>query len=91
MKQSLAFDRAKTGLLLVDFQEEQRSDPLYRVAGFPDVIANAKALLDGARQNRFSIFHAAYKRDFARVPPRPFEPVAKDGAPRFSDITNPAT
>ena len=37
------------------------------------------------------MFHAAYKRDFSRVPPRPFEPVAKDGAPRFSDATNPAT
>jgi len=91
MKQSLTLDRARCGLLLVDFQEEQRSDPLYKVAGFPDVLANAKALLDGARQNRLSIFHAAFKRDFARVPPRPFEPVAKDGAPRFSDSTNPAT
>lgn len=91
MKQSLTLDRAKTGLLLVDFQEEQRSDPLYRVAGFPTVIANAKALLDCARHSKLSIFHAAYKRDFARVPPRPFEPVAKDGAPSFSDITNPAT
>ena len=54
MKQSLALDRAKTGLLLVDFQEEQRSDPLYAVAGFPDVIANAQALLDGARRNELA-------------------------------------
>jgi maleamate amidohydrolase len=91
MKQGLTLDRARTGLLLIDFQEEQRSDPLYRVAGFPTVIANAKALLDCARRNRLAVFHAAYKRDFARVPPRPFEPVAKDGAPSFSDIANPAT
>jgi maleamate amidohydrolase len=91
MKQSLALDRAKTGLLLIDFQEEQRSDPLYAVMGFPMVIANAQMLLDGARRNGLAIFHAAYKRDFSRVPPRVFEPVAKDGAPRFSDSTNPAT
>jgi len=91
MKQSLTLDRATAGLLLVDFQEEQRSDPLYKVAGFPAIIANAHALLDSARQNKLAVFHAAYKRDFSRVPPRPFEPVAKDGAPSFSDITSPAT
>ncbi len=91
MKQCLVLDRARCGLLLVDFQEEQRSDPLYRVAGFANVIGNAKALLDCARQNGLSVFHAAYKRDFSRVAPRPFEPVAEDGAPSFSDVTNPAT
>jgi nicotinamidase-related amidase len=91
MKESLALDRKKAGLLLVDFQEEQRSDPLYAVAGFPTVIANAQTLLDAARRNGIAIFHAAYKRDFSRVPPRPFEPVAKDGTPSFSDATNPAT
>jgi len=91
MKQSLVLDRERTGLLLVDFQEEQRSDPLYKVAGFSTVIGNARALLDCARRNGLSIFHAAYKRDFARVPPRPFEPVGEGGAPSFSDITNPAT
>jgi maleamate amidohydrolase len=91
MKQGLTLDRARTGLLLVDFEEEQRSDPLYKVAGFPTVIGNAKALLDCARRNGLAVYHAAYKRDFARVPPRPFEPVAKDGAPSFSDSTNPAT
>lgn len=91
MKQSLVLDRATTGLLLVDFQEEQRSDPLYKVADFPHVIANAMALLEGARRNGLAVFHAAYKRDFKRVPPRPFEPVATDGAPSFSDASNPAT
>jgi nicotinamidase-related amidase len=91
MKQNLTLDRATTGLLLVDFQEEQRSDPLYKVAGFPNVIANARALLECARQHEIAVFHAAYKRDFSRVPPRPFEPVAKDGVPSFSDVTNPAT
>jgi nicotinamidase-related amidase len=91
MKSRITLDRRRAALLLVDFQEEQRSDPLYRVAGFSAVIANAKALLDCARRNGLSVFHAAYKRDFARVPPRPFEPVAKDGAPSFSDIANPAT
>lgn len=91
MKSRITLDRRRAALLLIDFQEEQRSDPLYRVAGFSAVIANAKALLDCARRSGLSVFHAAYKRDFARVPPRPFEPVAKDGAPSFSDIANPAT
>ncbi|MBL8894727.1 MAG: isochorismatase family protein [Rhizobiales bacterium] len=91
MKQSLVLDRKMAGLLLVDFQEEQRSDPLYKVAEFANVIANAQALLDSARRNGLGVFHAAYKRDFKRVPPRPFEPVAKDGAPSFSDVSNPAT
>ena len=61
------------------------------MAGFPTVIANAQRLLDAARRNGLRIFHAAYKRDFSRAPPRPFEPVATDGGPSFSDITNPAT
>ena len=91
MKQCLALDRTKIGLLLIDFQEEQRSDPIYAVAGFPTVIANAERLLECARRNGVAIFHAAFKRDFDRVPPRPFEPVAENGAPRFSDITDPAT
>lgn len=90
MKSRISLDRS-TGLLLIDFQEEQRSDPLYAVAGFPNVVANARTLLACARDNRLPVFHAAYKRDFAGVPPRPFEPVAGDGTPAFSDVTNPAT
>jgi maleamate amidohydrolase len=91
MKSRISLDRRRTGLLLIDFQEEQRSDPFYAVAGFANVVANAKALLACARENRLQVFHAAYRRDFARVPPRPFEPVAGDGTPAFSDVTNPAT
>jgi len=91
MKQRIALDRRRTALLLIDFQEEQRSDPLYRVAGIDTVLANARLVLDCARHNGLSIFHAAYKRDFLRVPPRPFEPVASDGAPTFSNAGNPAT
>jgi len=91
MKCRISLDPKRTGLLLVDFQEEQRSDPLYRVADFPMVIDNARRLLDCARALSLPIFHAAYKRDFTRVPPRPFEPMAGDGTPAFSDVTNPAT
>jgi maleamate amidohydrolase len=91
MKSRISLDPQRAGLLLVDFQEEQRSDPLYRVAGFPGVIANARRLLDCARRQGLPVFHAAYKRDFTRVPPRPFEPVAGDGTPAFSDVANPAT
>jgi len=91
MKQRIALDRRRTALLLIDFQEEQRSDPLYRVSGIETVLANARRLLDCARRSGLSILHAAYKRDFVRVPPRPFEPLAGDGAPAFSDAGNPAT
>lgn len=91
MRSRITLDPKRTGLLLVDFQEEQRSDPLHRVAGFPMVIANARRLLECARGQGLPVFHAAYKRDFTRVPPRPFEPVAGDGTPTFSDVANPAT
>jgi nicotinamidase-related amidase len=91
MKSRVTLNAKRTGLLLVDFQEEQRSDPLYRVTDFPAVIANAGRLLDCARAQRLPVFHAAYKRDFTRVQPRPFEPMAGDGAPAFSDVTNPGT
>jgi nicotinamidase-related amidase len=78
-------------LLLVDLQEEQRSDPLYSTADFATVLANAHRLLLAARKHKVPVFHAAYRRDFAVRPPRPFEPGVANGAPVFSQKDSPLT
>lgn len=91
MRQTLSISPKRAGLVLVDFQEEQRTAPLYAVANFAEVLANAKALLGCARARGVLIAHAAYKRDLATVPRRPFEMVSDDGRPAFSDITSPLT
>lgn len=74
----------RTALLLIDLQEEHRQDPRYLVDGYDAVLARSARLLAAARTARLRVLHAAYLRDFARVPPRPFEPVDADGAPAFS-------
>jgi len=91
MRARLSLDPRRTALLLIDFQEEQRRDPVYSVAGFNDVLGNAGRLLQSARGRGLRVFHAAYRRDFASCPPRPFEPLANDGRPGFSDAANPLT
>jgi maleamate amidohydrolase len=91
MRQPLSLDRARTALILVDLQEEQRQDPYYVVPNLDAVLANARRLLEVARANGMRVIHAAYKRDFAAVPRRPFEPVTADGRPTFSDVSSPLT
>jgi maleamate amidohydrolase len=89
MRQELSIDPKRTALLLIDLQEEQRHDPYYVVAGLDSVLANAGKLLDAARTHGMRVIHAAYKRDFRVVPPRPFEPLTENGRPTFSDVTSP--
>lgn len=91
MRQKLALDPRHTGLLLVDLQEEQRHVPHYAVAGFEQVLTNAVRLLQAARQRGIFIAHAAYRRDFDAVPPRPLEPRDADGGPAFSSKDSPLT
>jgi nicotinamidase-related amidase len=91
MRTRLRLDRQRTALLLIDLQEEQRHDPLYRVEGFDQVLANARALLQASRRIGLLAVHAAYRRDFDACPPRPFEPLSGDGKPAFSDVANPLT
>ncbi|MGE0005805.1 MAG: isochorismatase family protein [Parvibaculaceae bacterium] len=91
MKTPISFEDKNAALLLIDLQEEQRRDPLYSVAGFDDVIANAAKLLAAARAAGRLVIHAAYRRDFSVCPPRPFEPVTADGKPTFSDALDPLT
>jgi nicotinamidase-related amidase len=91
MRTAISFGGMKAALLLVDLQEEQRDEPLYSVAGFDNVLANAGKLLRAARATVRVVIHAAYRRDFRLHPPRPFEPVTADGRPTFSDAVNPLT
>lgn len=84
MHETLTLPRARTALLLIDLQEEHRLDPRYLVAGYDAVLSRCAALLAGARAARMPVLHAAFLRDFDRVPPRPFEPLGEDGAPVFS-------
>ncbi|MGE0213192.1 MAG: isochorismatase family protein [Parvibaculaceae bacterium] len=91
MHERLTIDPGRAALLLVDLQEEQRQDPVYSVEGIDDVLGNARRLLLGARERGLAVIHAAYVRDFAKRPPRPFEPRAADGAATFSDSRSPLT
>jgi nicotinamidase-related amidase len=91
MKKTITLDLRRTALLLVDFQEEQRQHPNVAVAGFENVMSNARKLLLSARTNHIRVFHSAYRRDFDICPQRPFEPLAADGTPAFSDKTSPLT
>jgi len=91
MRATIRLDARRAALLLIDYQEEQRLDSNYSVAGFERVIARARELLLAARQKQIKIFHAAYARDFDVSPPRPFEPLTAHGKPLFSDKASPLT
>lgn len=80
----LSLPAGRSTLLLIDLQEEHRLDLRYLVEGYEAVLARCAALLAAARAARMQVAHAAFLRDFARVPPRPFEPRDEDGAPAFS-------
>jgi nicotinamidase-related amidase len=91
MRSTVKFRSGHVALLLIDLQEEQRSDPLYAAADFGSVLANARRLLLAARRHKVPVFHVAYRRDFALRPPRPFEPGAANGAPLFSQKDSPSS
>lgn len=91
MRPLLTIDRARTALVLIDLQEEQKHDPHYAVAGIDQVLANVGKLLAAARANGVRVVHVAFKRNFAVVPPRPFEMRAANGGPSFSDTRSPGT
>lgn len=91
MKTTLSLKDEAAALLLIDLQEEQRRDPLYKVPGLDQILGNASRLLETARAMKHMVIHSAYLRDFAKSPRRPFEPTAADGKPTFSDADNPLT
>lgn len=84
---SLPLDR--TVLLPIDLQEEHRRDPRYIVEGYAEVLSNTAALLAAARASGTRIVHAGFRRDFSRVPPRPFEPMSAEGIAAFSHADHP--
>jgi maleamate amidohydrolase len=91
MRYKFSLDPARTALLLVDLQEEQKHVPEYAVEGIDSILANARRLLDAARSRPVKVFYAAYRRDFTKVPPRPLEYRSADGGPAFSNKDSPLT
>ena len=89
MHADLTLDPEKTALLIVDLQEDQRSDPLCIAADLDKVLDRSARLLAAARLSNVPVFHAAFVRDFDIRPPRPFEPLADDGGPAFSRRESP--
>ena len=89
MKRSLSVPRAKAAALFIDLQEEHRRDPRYLVAGFDVILANVRALQQGARGAGIPVLHATYVVDPAVR--RPFHPVMADGTSAFSDKSDPMT
>jgi len=89
MHAELTLDPKRTAFLIVDLQEDQRSDPLCIAEDLDKVLDRTAALLKAARENGVPVFHAAFVRDFSRRPPRPFEPLADDGGPAFSRRESP--
>jgi maleamate amidohydrolase len=81
---NLILPALETALLLVDLQEEQRSDPQYNAAGITTVLGQAARLLKAARAGGLPIAHAQYIRDFNVIAPRPFEVISEQGRPMFS-------
>lgn len=89
MHAELTLDLKRTAFLIVDLQEDQRSDPLCIAADLDKVLDRSATLLRAARENGVPVFHAAFVRDFDLRPPRPFEPLAEDGGPAFSRRESP--
>lgn len=89
MHAELTLDLKKTALLVVDLQEDQRSDPLCIAADLDKVLERSACLLAAARSRGVPVFHAAFVRDFDIRPPRAFEPLAEDGGPIFSRRESP--
>ena len=91
MRTTLSLEGQAIALLLIDLQEEQRQDPQYKAFGIDEVLGNAARLLEAARTTNRMVVHSVYRRDFAKSPPRPFEPTSTNGKPTFSDADHPMT
>lgn len=81
----LSLPPGRSALVLIDLQEEQRRDPDIAAWNFDEVLNASRRLLAAARAAGVPVVHTAYRRDFAVVPPLPFEPMTRDGRPAFSD------
>ncbi len=88
MHESLALPHTKLALLLVDVQEEHRSDVRFLAEDYDIAVRNCSKLLEAARASGCGVVHARYMRDFAVEPARPFEVLGEGGAPSFSDAAS---
>ncbi|WP_407492089.1 isochorismatase family protein [Pseudooceanicola sp. MF1-13] len=89
MHSPLTLPLTRTTVLPIDMQEEHRRDPRYLVDGYDHVLANAAQVIGAARHGGVRVLHAGFRRDFDKVPPRPFEPTESEGTPAFSDPDTP--
>jgi maleamate amidohydrolase len=84
MQTSLSIPSNRVALLLVDLQEDHRRDTRYLAADYELALGHARKLLAAARAHNVLVLHGQFVRDFAKVPPRPFEMVGQNGEPGFS-------
>jgi maleamate amidohydrolase len=86
MHQTLTLPRA--ALLLIDLQEEHRTDTRYLVPDYDRVTANCARLLATARAVGMPVLHSVYLVNTAT---RPFHPTTSDGRSAFSDAASPGS
>lgn len=79
--ETLTLPVGRTALLLIDMQEEHRTDTRYLVEGYDAVASACALLLAAARGAGIPVLHSVYLLDSA---PRPFHPVESDGSSAFS-------
>jgi maleamate amidohydrolase len=70
---------------MVDFQDEHSLDQRFLAADFEAAFANGARLPAAARLSGVPVFHGQCVRDFAKVPPKPFEVVGPNREPAFCD------
>lgn len=91
MHETLTLPRGKAALLLIDMQEEHRTDVRYLVHGYDAVAANCARLLAAARDARLPVLHSVYLVDTRAGATRPFHPVDAHGRSAFSDAGAPGS
>lgn len=79
--EDLTLPAGRSALLLIDMQEEHRTDQRYLVEGYDAVAAACARLLAATRSAGMPVLHSVYLLDSA---PRPFHPVEADGSSAFS-------
>ena len=88
MHQTLTLPPGRAALLMIDMQEEHRTDSRYLVPDYDRVAANCARLLAAARAAGMPVLHSVYLVDTAT---RPFHPVTADGRSAFSDAASPGS
>jgi len=91
MHQALKLPRRKAALLLIDMQEEHRTDTRYLVENYDRVAANCATLLTAARTAGVPVLHSVYLVDTSTDAVRPFHPMGHDGRSAFSDAGTPGS